>query len=454
MQGLPTVLPAVRDDPRYLTQVDDQVDDQAWFVNAVLAWDTSILPQLHTTEALDVALLKWDCICMGSSGPMVSPVPFRNNVPPGDSVVHGIWAWKASSPSAPVMEHVPYDYGPYGLITCLSDQISHTGLLDFSTSPHIHAQCSRTSLPSHPVIESGCNLTLATVAAVFHLATVVCICGDVRIIGLADSDALVCRLSMTPNLFAATGANICLGNDKSLFVDVHNIDPTPVGVATTPKDAIQVTYCHQMGYLPMQREDGSIHMQPWYIHPDVAGCMLSPESIMSSSPDITNLYQEGFRDGSNQGTLCFRNSNNVPVLHLTLQRRNGLYYGRTDVMSTDPNPIRVHCVNGALVFRASSGTGCCENIPHIPITPPAASLTLIKDDDSSSGSLVSVMSDESMGVNNCMDSHAHTDQLSRTLDISPTGWSTRCTGSTTGTRQHKRRPANPAEILLSELWMA
>jgi hypothetical protein len=70
-----------------------------------------------------------------------------------------------------------------------------------------------------------------------------------------------------------------------------------LGVVTTPKDEMQITYCHQMGYLPMLREDGSTHMQPWYVDPDTVGCMLSPESIMAALPNITSWYQEGFRDG-------------------------------------------------------------------------------------------------------------------------------------------------------------
>jgi hypothetical protein len=224
-------------------------------VKAVLAWDTSILSKLHTTKVLDAALFKWDHICMDSSYPTLSTVPFRDNVQPGDGGICGIWAQTVSSPSALVLEHVMNDYGPSVLITCFSDRISRTGLLDFSTSPHIHAQCSRASLPSHPLIELGRDSTLAAVAATFRLDMVVCIRGDVHIVGLADGNALVCQLSMTANLLANTGANICLGNNKSLFVDIHNIDPTPVGIPTTPKDAMQVTYCCWMGYLPMQWED-------------------------------------------------------------------------------------------------------------------------------------------------------------------------------------------------------
>ncbi len=333
-------------------------------MKAEFSWDTSILLQLYTTEAMDAALFQWDCICMDSSDPMWSPRPFRDIVPPGKGMVCGIWVQIASSLSALVLE-LPSDYDPSGLMTCLSDQISCTELLDFSTSTHVHTQCSRASLPSH-VMESGCNLTLAAMAMAFHLNMVVCICGDVCVIGLSDGDALVCHLAMTANLLADTGATICLGNNESLLVDVHDIDPNPVSVETTPKDAMQITYCCWMGFFPMHCEDGSNHMQPWYINPDAVGCMLLPEIIMSSSPDIISWYQEGFRDSLNLEILCFRNFNNVPVLKLTLQKCNGLYYEHTKVLSIDHNPIRVHCVNGALVLHASSWTGSCEKYPSRP----------------------------------------------------------------------------------------
>ncbi len=454
------VVTKVWEDPGYLAEVDNPVIDQELFVTAVLTWDMSILSHLHTTEALDEALFKWDCICMGSCDPKWSPIPFRNNVPPGDIVVCGIWAQVASSPSASsspsalVQEPVPNDYGPSGLITCLSDQISRTDLLDFSTSPHVHAQCFRASLPSHPVLDSGCDSTLAAVAAAFHLDTVAHVRSDFGIMGLSDGDALVCCLAMTTNLLSNTGTNICLGNDKSLFIDIHNIDPIPVSLATTPKDAMQITYCHRIGYLPMPCEDESIHMQPWYIHPDAVGCMLSPESIMSTSLDITSWYQEDFRDNSSPGILCFRNSYSIPVLNLSLQKHNDLYYGYSNALSIDHNPTRVHCVDGALVLRASAWTGSHDDTPHTPVTPPAKSPTLIEANDSLCGSLKSNMSDVLMAVNNVMDSPEQTNQPSCSLKISPSGQSTYCVGSTTGTCQHKRRPADPVEILLPEFWAA
>jgi hypothetical protein len=136
---------------------------------------------------------------------------------------------------------------------------------------------------------------------------------------------------MQVNLLADTGANICLGNNKSLLVDVHDINPLPVGIATTPKDEMQITYCHRMGYLPILREDGSTHMQPWYVKLDGVRCMLSPESIMAALSDITSWYQESFCDGSNPGTLCFHTAKDVTVLKVTMQKQNSMFYGRTYV---------------------------------------------------------------------------------------------------------------------------
>jgi hypothetical protein len=193
---------------------------------------------------------------------------------------------------------------------------------------------------------------------------------------------------MQANLLANTGANICLGNDESLFVDVHNINLIPVGVATTPMDAMQVTYCRWMGYLPMLRKDGSIHMQPWCLHPNAVGCMLSPESIMAASLDITSWYQEGFRDGLSPGILCFCNAAGVTVMKVTMQKRNSLCYGCTNALSIDHNWIWVHCVDEALAFCVS--TRWTSHAAQPPTShaaqPPAAAPALIEDDESLCGS--------------------------------------------------------------------
>jgi hypothetical protein len=144
-------------------------------VHAVMVWETLVLSQLHTTKALDAALVKWDCTYMESLDHMTPQLPFRNNVPPGDSVVCGIWAHMASYPVTLITGIALPAYRPRGLLTCTTNPILHADLVDFTTSPHVHAPCTWNSLPSITGRWVNSDSTLAYVAEAFHLDTVVCI---------------------------------------------------------------------------------------------------------------------------------------------------------------------------------------------------------------------------------------------------------------------------------------
>jgi hypothetical protein len=259
---------------------------------------------------------------------------------------------------------------------------------------------------------------------------------------------MVRQLAMQANLLANSGANICLGNDKSLFVDVHNINPIPVGIATTPKDEMQITYCRWMGYLPMLQEDGSTHMQPWYVHPNAVGCMLSPESFMAALSDITSWYQEGFHDGLNPGILCFHNAVDVTVLNVTMQKQNGLYYGRTNVLSINHNPIWVHCIDGALVICVSTRLTSCDT------QPPAPAPALIEDNKSSCGSLAYATTTTPGVADDGGDAPVKDSLPSGGFDAPPCAPMAWEASHSQRTCWHKRKPSDPAEILLSELWAA
>ncbi len=65
-------------------------EDRDLLVHAAVAWDTLVLSQLHTTEVLDAALVKWDRTCMESLDHMTPQLPLQNNVPPDNGVVCGI----------------------------------------------------------------------------------------------------------------------------------------------------------------------------------------------------------------------------------------------------------------------------------------------------------------------------------------------------------------------------
>jgi hypothetical protein len=166
-------------------------EDRDPLVHAAMAWDTSVLSQLHTTEVLDAALVKWDCICIDSLDHMTPQLPFWNNVPPGNGVVCGIWVQTASQPVTLIAGIALPAYGPTGLLRCTTNPILQANLVDFTTSPHVHAPCTQDSLPSITEKWMNGDSTLADVAAAFHLDTVVRIRSVFCIVGLLDGDTMV-----------------------------------------------------------------------------------------------------------------------------------------------------------------------------------------------------------------------------------------------------------------------
>jgi hypothetical protein len=166
-------------------------DDRDPLVQVAIAWDTSVLSHLHTTKALDAALVEWDLTCMGSFDHMATQLPFRDNVPPGKSVVCGLWAQTASCPVALLAEIVQLAFGHRESLACVTSLISKADLVDFLTTPHVHAPCARNSLSHHSMRRMDGISSLADVAAAFHLDTVVWIHSVFCIVGLLNRDARV-----------------------------------------------------------------------------------------------------------------------------------------------------------------------------------------------------------------------------------------------------------------------
>jgi hypothetical protein len=106
---------------------------------------------------------------MESLDHMMPQLPFWNNVPPGNGVVCGTWAQMASCPVTLITGIALPAYGPMGLLTCTTNPILQAGLVDFTTSPHVHAPCAWDSLPSITGRQVNGDSTLADVAAAFHL---------------------------------------------------------------------------------------------------------------------------------------------------------------------------------------------------------------------------------------------------------------------------------------------
>ena len=133
-----------------------------------------------------------------------------------------------------------------------------------------------------------------------------------------------------------TGANICMTKSRKGLVNVKTIDPITVGVAVESEQQ-SVTTCNQMGYLPMLREDGKYHYQPFLINPDASDMIMSLASIVESGKDFFSWEQVGFKDGR-PGHARIMDNNGKVLLSLKCEKRQGLYYHTYQRLDRDNEP--------------------------------------------------------------------------------------------------------------------
>jgi hypothetical protein len=122
---------------------------------------------------------------------MATQLPFWDNVPPSDSVVCGLWAQTASCPVALLVEIVQPAFGHTGSLACVTSPILKADLVDFLTTPHAHAPCTRNSLSHNSMRRMDGTSSLVDVAAAFHLNMVVRIHSVFCIVELLIGDAMV-----------------------------------------------------------------------------------------------------------------------------------------------------------------------------------------------------------------------------------------------------------------------
>ena len=141
------------------------------------------------------------------------------------------------------------------------------------------------------------------------------------------------------------GANVGMTSDKSKLIGVRAIDPTPIGLAVD--DTVTKSICVEMGFLPMNKVDGTIHYQPMLIHPEASDTILSPDSVLRASKDLVTWVQTGHRDNS-PGNISFLDNSGIERIVLPLEKRNGLYYTTQHSYGVDNNPLRTRCSAAAV----------------------------------------------------------------------------------------------------------
>ena len=176
--------------------------------------------------------------------------------------------------------------------------------------------------------------------SVTHVVGFPCVCG---LLMQKDLEVRVSRVQglderTTPSLVDG-GANICLTGMLDLLMDVVEITPLPISVATKTGEISLDDSCTKRGLLPLTLVDGSVYYQPCYYCTNAVETIISPQAILDASDVLVKWTQTGHKDGRS-GAIRFDSDSGLISLEMTLENRDGLYYCPTDVYTVDSNPVR------------------------------------------------------------------------------------------------------------------
>jgi hypothetical protein len=155
-----------------------------------------------------------------------------------------------------------------------------------------------------------------------------------RIFGLRPDDT---RQPVPPPCLMDGGANICVTGNLNNLIDVRDIPPIQITVATLQGPNALDDYCTKRGYTPLSLEDGSIYWQLCYYCANVVEIIISPQAILATSTVFTSWTQTGYKDDQ-PGTIRFKNTDGSINMTLCLVCHDGLYYCVSNVFTVNSTP--------------------------------------------------------------------------------------------------------------------
>ena len=166
-----------------------------------------------------------------------------------------------------------------------------------------------------------------------------------RVFGLNTNSPSSIRITRRTSSLIDGGANICLTGDLTCLVDVTDIPPMPITVATTGNSPTTDDTCTKRGFLPLTLPDGTIYWQPCFYCVNAADTIISPQAILASSK-FFSWTQMGYKDGRT-GMIRFDSKDGLTTMQLALDFRDGLYYCPTDVITVNKphSSSRAHLVS-------------------------------------------------------------------------------------------------------------
>ena len=117
----------------------------------------------------------------------------------------------------------------------------------------------------------------------------------IRTIGIVqDPEVRILKMDMN-GIMSDSGANTCMAGSEENLIGCHDIPPVTLGLALHSDQEPTRYQCTRMGFLPMAREDGTAHLQPFLVNSQATEFIMSPEAILQACGAFDSWRQEGFK---------------------------------------------------------------------------------------------------------------------------------------------------------------
>jgi hypothetical protein len=133
------------------------------------------------------------------------------------------------------------------------------------------------------------------------------------------------------------GANICVTGDLNQLVNIINIPPMLITVATSGDGNSLDDCCTKRGYIPLTLEDGTIYWQLCFYCANITETIISPHAVLVTSNVFASWCQTEHKDGR-PGYIRFDSHDGILSMTLSLEYKDGLYNCPTDVYTVDDCP--------------------------------------------------------------------------------------------------------------------
>ena len=139
-----------------------------------------------------------------------------------------------------------------------------------------------------------------------------------------------------------SGANICITNDLDILVDITDVAPFSISVATEG-DVADDSHCTKKGLLPVTLDNGKTIYVPCYYCPTVVDTIVSPEALIESHTAYAQWRQTGYKNPDTPGKLELMDAAGSVLGTLSLHRKNNLYYCVSHTFALEHDESRSTC---------------------------------------------------------------------------------------------------------------